>query len=220
MSIYWSIFMTACCFEAEELVLIEGRTQDPSSTVRGERRGRYEYLWVLRWKEPQWKASVSLGKGNKRGHQGFCHVKKLNSSGLIRSYRARQMNTSYCSQCPVLVCRAELTVSLFWPPPPFSRVRRVLQPLPEWGPGHAVCQAVCLWACWPDKGSKNQSSFHGQIASPGGLDSAIPGETSPFSPAPQPSCPFQIISQPCQLFKVKHSMSECKVLHNSSKSLY
>lgn len=139
MSIYWSIFMTACCFEAEELVLIEGRTQDPSSTVRGERRGRYEYLWVLRWKEPQWKASVSLGKGNKRGHQGFCHVKKLNSSGLIRSYRARQMNTSYCSQCPVLVCRAKLTVSLFWPPPPFSRVRRVLQPLPEWGPGHAVC---------------------------------------------------------------------------------
>ena len=68
------------------------------------------------------------------------------------------------------------------------------------------CPFVSLPARWGLQ--RAELSLSADSQSGGGVDFAIPGETSPFSP-PQPSRPFQITSQPCQLFKVKHSMSGC-----------
>ena len=129
-------FYDCLWFWSRGAVLIEERTQDPSSTVRGERSRRCD-LWVLRRKEPQWKASVSLGKGKKRGRQGFTHFKKLNRRGSVRPTEPLNERTFAPHDAQLSLQSQSHRVSLL-ATSALPRVRRVLQPLPQRGPGHAV----------------------------------------------------------------------------------
>lgn len=122
MSLLVHFYDIACCSEAEELVLIEGRTQDPSSAVRGEEEEIRNICGCWDEREPQWKASISLeGRGNAEGHQGVLPFKKTEQQWLNKILQSPPNECIFIAHNAQFVCRAELTVSLFWPPPPFSQ---------------------------------------------------------------------------------------------------